>query len=198
MSEANAQTTNDLPDRRVPTLQDVLEAGAELVMAQREEESAKQQVKVAKANLKTAQTYLGALMDDSREGRVRNFGAGGDQGPTLFDGDPPSGDDWRDVPLEQLLGEPLPGEDKPHIPDGILKKLAENSTPIVTLGDLTDWVNEKGDFWHKDIAGLGKAAADKITAATDAFWTARQEANRLAETTPPDADDGEEGGDSDA
>ena len=196
MVETKQQTTSDLPDRRIPALQDILDAGAEVVTAQREEETAKEEAKVRKGRHKAARVYLAGVMDDARSGRIHNFADADDEEPTLFEGQTPTGEDWREVPLAELLGENLPGEDKPHIPEGILKKLAENAMPIVTLGDLTDWVNEKGDFWHKDIPGLGATAADKITAATDAFWQTRRDATRRdatrladAEATPGPSDD---------
>ncbi len=77
----------------------------------------------------------------------------------------PDDDSWRAVLLEDLAD--------PALKPGVLKNLAENNPPIVTIGDLTDWQEHKGDFWHKDIPGLGKAAADNIADATEAFWERR-------------------------
>ena len=51
-----------------------------------------------------------------------------------------------------------------------LKMLEENHPSIVTVGDLADWQEKKGDFWAKDIAGIGPSAEENIVAAMDAFW----------------------------
>jgi hypothetical protein len=76
---------------------------------------------------------------------------------------PAADDAWRTVLLRNLT---------PDIKPGILKVLLEHKPPIVTMGDMADWQKEKGDFWAKDIRGIGKAACDSIAAATDAYWVA--------------------------
>lgn len=69
---------------------------------------------------------------------------------------------WRAVLLRDLSD--------PSIKPGVLKALLENDPPIVMLGDLADWQAAKGDFWGKDLKGVGKAAQDQIAEATDAYW----------------------------
>ena len=75
----------------------------------------------------------------------------------------PADDAWRNVLLRDLT---------PEIKPGILKVLLEHQPPIVSMGDLADWQKEKGDYWAKDIKGIGKAACDSIAEATDAYWVA--------------------------
>jgi|GEM_PF-6663850 len=91
----------------------------------------------------------------------------------LFDGAVPSGsvsvvtpgggavDDtaWRDTKLSDI-----------GIKPGILKALAEHEPMIETLGALVDWQGAKGDFWAKDIKGIGEKAQEEIAEACDRFW----------------------------
>jgi len=71
--------------------------------------------------------------------------------------------EWREVEIAGLDGITL----------AIRKHLAENTPPIITLGDLTDLQKEKGDFWSKDIPGIGPLAVEKIADATEKFWSLR-------------------------
>jgi hypothetical protein len=66
------------------------------------------------------------------------------------------------------------------LPDGIVKKLAEHEPPIVTLGELTDWQTAKGDFWAKDIHGIGLAAAEKIGSVCEKYWAAHPQPEMAA------------------
>jgi len=79
-------------------------------------------------------------------------------------------DDWRSVRLDSLTD--------PVISDRYLKAMEENEPPIATMGELADWQKDKGDFWAKDIDGIGKKAQDEIAAATEAFWARRQHAQK--------------------
>lgn len=67
----------------------------------------------------------------------------------------------------------------PEIKPKYLKALAKNNPSIVTLGNLVDWQKKKGDFYIKDVKGLGQAARDNIDDATLAFWRKRH--NRIQE-----------------
>jgi len=77
-----------------------------------------------------------------------------------------SDESWRSVELSSLFN--------PGIRPGVLKALAENDPVIQTMGSLADWQAAKGEFWSKDIHGLGKAGLDNLSAATDAFWARQQ------------------------
>jgi len=70
---------------------------------------------------------------------------------------------WKSVPLASLID--------PEIKPGVLKALLENDPSITTMGELVDWQAAKGDFWAKDISGVGTSAQDSIAEATFAFWT---------------------------
>ena len=95
-------------------------------------------------------------------------------------GQPPAGegdDSWRAVLLESLQ--------EPSIPRGVLQILIDQDPLIATVGDLADWTKSKGDFWAKDLKGIGPAAEGQITAALDAFWERRRKA------APPGSQPGE-------
>ena len=135
-------------------------------------------LKELRKTLQKAEKYLDELLGDAEGGQGRMFTESGE--PTAqaaqaandaavnvlsLVGVDDDDDDWREIDLDRLPG--------PGLTPGILKKLAENSTPITTLGELTDWINANGDFWHKKIRGIGKAAADRIADACEAFWKDR-------------------------
>lgn len=52
---------------------------------------------------------------------------------------------------------------------GTLKKLAKAG--ITTMGELADYTALKGEWWWKDIPGIGEAAAQEIEDITAKFWT---------------------------
>ncbi|HLL89223.1 MAG TPA: hypothetical protein VK324_07960, partial [Tepidisphaeraceae bacterium] len=91
---------------------------------------------------------------------------------------------WRSVRLDSL---------EPAIKPAKLKVLAEHTPPIETLGQLTDWQASKGDWWRKDIKGLGDGGAEQLIAATDAYWAAnprpaarpQRQGVKDASTSPP-------------
>jgi hypothetical protein len=66
---------------------------------------------------------------------------------------------WRAIPI----GEALQGL------GSRIYKVFEDAE-INTLGDLTDYQAKKGDFWVKDLAGVGPKAAEDIADASEAFW----------------------------
>lgn len=76
----------------------------------------------------------------------------------------PSDRNWRAQRLDGL------GDFGPGLTDSILRALSENSPSLVTMGDLCDWQEAKGDFWVKDIKGIGPEAQAKIDEATTPFW----------------------------
>ena len=107
-----------------------------------------------------------------RESRIHDLGdfiRGGEM--PLFEGNKASesasaervtGDDWKTVRLDSLA--------TPAISPRYLKAMEENTPPIRTLGELADWQSEKGDFWAKDIKGLGETGQDELVNATTAYW----------------------------
>jgi len=46
---------------------------------------------------------------------------------------------------------------------------------LETMGDLADWMQAKGDFWAKDVKGLGAKSAGEIADAMVDFWAAHPE-----------------------
>jgi len=127
----------------------------------------------ARAGVEALVTEQQNILKQVREGYGPLFAADGpspseQEAAKLVDGvgreKDPAGDPdaWKAVLLSHLRD--------PHISNRVLKPLFEHEPPIVTLGDLTAWQAEKGDFWLKDVKGLGKAAADEIADATIAYW----------------------------
>lgn len=96
--------------------------------------------------------------------------------PTLFDGEDkanadglaleprqPDDESWREVRLDTL-----------DLPPGVIKALANNSPPIVTIGDHADYLKPTTDGFERrltDIKGIGKGSVDRIDNALDVFWT---------------------------
>ena len=72
-------------------------------------------------------------------------------------------DAWRSVQLSTLT---------PAIKPAKLKALAENATPITTLGELSDWQTKKGEFWAKEIRGLGDGGREQVEKACEAYYAA--------------------------
>jgi len=85
------------------------------------------------------------------------------------------GDDWaqwRTVELSSVDG----------MPDKAIKAFAEHEPVIVTIGDLSGWQEEKGDFWAKDIKNFGPATREKVEEAMIAFWQTHPIASDIVES----------------
>lgn len=80
---------------------------------------------------------------------------------------PPDDDSWKSVTLEGL------GIKSSRV----LKALHEHNPPITTFGELSDWQNAKGDFWAKDIKGIGAEGRKEIEDAQFAYWNAHPRAS---------------------
>lgn len=72
-------------------------------------------------------------------------------------------DAWRAVTLSSLT---------PTIKPAKLKALVENHPPIETLGELSDWQAKKGEWWAKDLKGLGDGGREQIEKACEAYYLA--------------------------
>lgn len=68
-------------------------------------------------------------------------------------------DAWRAVPLADL-----------GIKATTLKILADHTPSLTTMGELCDWQEKKGDFWAKDISGVGPTKRSEIEDAQLAHW----------------------------
>lgn len=72
---------------------------------------------------------------------------------------------WKQFPLERWK--------EYGLTDSIISKLTEHSPPILTVGDLQDFLAPKGNGYTQrlvDIAGVGKGTAGKIEEAGIEFW----------------------------
>ena len=58
----------------------------------------------------------------------------------------------------------------------VLKALEKAS--ITTMGELADFTALKGEWWWKDIAGVGEAAAQEIEDITAKFWAANPQVDK--------------------
>ncbi len=138
--------------------------------------SAAEIAKARKKDLEAAQ---------ERENRIVDKITGAPGAMPLFDDKPtddatagevtPDDNTWKQVPLANLHD--------PAISERYLKAMAEHEPPLLTLGDLTDWQKDKGDFWAADISGIGEAAQGEIADATAAFWERRQQAQAQQEAS---------------
>ena len=162
LTEQEEQTTEQEPRISDDTANELTAAYKTFATAQAKADEAKARAKMAKANEEAAQAALNAIIRQIIDGPGPLF--------TAAEAEPSEADEpelWRGVKLA--------GDD--FLPPGILKALAENSTPITTLGELTDWQAEHGDFWAKDIPGIGEAAQEKIDEALMGWWKNNPEMN---------------------
>ena len=139
------------------------------------------------AEIKTAQGELKALETEREKlvQKLRDLVRGTDQ--DLFTLEP--------APTDASVAAPVASTecDKPPIPDeswklvtieelGIkgraLKALHEHVPPLTTHGELSAWQEKKGDFWAKDIAGLGPKGREEIENAQFAYFNAHPELDR--------------------
>jgi len=88
-----------------------------------------------------------------------------DKNDTKADDDAEKDESWRQVGLNMLAD--------PSIPPSLLEALGEHEPRIITIGDLVDWQKSKGDWWAKDIKGVGPEAQGKIADALEAYWLRR-------------------------
>lgn len=182
-AEGEPDTDEKAKDLLTPPLID--DRAAKALFAARDEvkeaeanvSAVKEELKEAKDELDVAQNRLNALIDEARNPNAGLPLFGDDEEPqpeseTTDDaGDESESDAWRSVELGTLSD--------PCIPPKIVVTLAEqHDPPIRTLGDLADWQLEKGDFWMKDIKGLGPAGAKKIEDATLAYYQREGESAR--------------------
>lgn len=87
-------------------------------------------------------------------------------------------DDWQSKPMMDIRKE----NGRRIIADKYLKALNENNPPITTMGELEAWRAKKGDYWAKDIKGLGEKGREQIEAACEAMLEQRQA--KAAEAKP--------------
>lgn len=149
---AKTKAEPEVPDEESPIISDdmahqLFDARKAVRSCESKYDDADANRKAAKASLERSQDQLNELIDEIERG----------PGP-LFE-EPPSPDGWRTASLEDILG-----------PGRLATALAENDPSIKTLGELTDWQKIKGDFWAKDIPGVGPKAVEKLDEATTVFW----------------------------
>ena len=117
----------------------------------------------AKSSLKEAKDrYDGKILE------LRRAVSEGPSSPKLFDGvdelTPPAANDaWRYVTLEDA-----------GFPNKIRKSLEEHHPSVTTIGQLAD-LTSQGDWWHKDVKGLGEKAVEQIDELMTEFWKTHPE-----------------------
>jgi len=79
---------------------------------------------------------------------------------------------WRAWPLESLTSIGL----QPRA----LKAMA--GAGLETVGQLSDWQNKHGDFWIKEIKGMGKKVGDNVADAMERFWRERPDRKAKAQS----------------
>ncbi len=135
--------------------------------SQSEYDSANEVAKAAKKRMEAMQEALNGVVD--------SIVAAGTELP-LFQNDEPDAHNWRAVSIQALVLSPK-----------VDACLRENEPPLETVGALSDWMNAKGDFWAKDLNGIGDAARKEIEDALEAFWATQEEAGTDEEVAEQDA-----------
>lgn len=137
-------------EHRIPVAQwdEIILADAELRKAQTAEAAIAEKHKNANGRTAACQESLNKLIQQATTGTWQ---------PELPLSPPEK--DWRDVALADLAELPIPA--------AVLRSLRENDPSLETLGELGDFT-EKFDLTV--IKGIGPAAVEKVTAATDAYW----------------------------
>lgn len=136
----------------------------EIVEAERAIASAESDVSEKSEALKAAKKRFEARVEALRDLIHR-----AEQGPDLFDctsgstrAEPTKPDlRWRDLDVEVLAIDHGVGET-------IVETISEKNG-IKTMGDLVDFMLAKGDFWAKDLKGIGPTKAETIADAMTAF-----------------------------
>lgn len=197
MTENNVNHNEPTPEEK---LQNIIEAEHRLAQCRKTMKNLKEDMKQAKANLATAEKELSELIGECEKG----IGGGDDKNQQkLFadqESDGTADGDWgdddnvdEDFDLETgeiagpgshdddyWKGTPLAFFEIYGMKKTVIKALAEHTPEILTLGDLTDWQAKKGDFWLKDIKGLGPSAQQNIDEATAKYWESRQGRGKVA------------------
>lgn len=170
-TNGNGKADKPLPDEntrvleswpRMKRLEDEYNiAAGELVRAEMNLENARDAVKVKQGNVDELNAKLHKVMDEIlHPGKYPLF-----QAKALPNGKPAGevkeDDTWRAVPIRDAM----PGLGK-KVYDGM------DNMKLATMGQYCDWRNKNaGANWVTDIPGVGKAAADKIDDALEAFLT---------------------------
>lgn len=150
MDETDLQEETEALKHRMTVAQEdtLLQMFSRLDQAKKQEAEAK----LRHANCKKATDSLNAEIADYvkeiKSGQMNLFDQGDDTDTLAVDADDEA---WRQVELSTL-----------NIRPAILEKLSDNEPPILTMGDLADWQQAKGDFWAKDIHGIGPEAESEI------------------------------------
>lgn len=147
---------------REKKLRAILEADRRVEDRSRDWERAKAEAKAAKEAYNEALCDRNDVLHDARGGQLRL-----DEAPAARAPEAAADEAWKAVRLDA-------GGTGWQIKPRFVKALAEAG--IETWGQFSAAVERDGDFWHKNVKGLGKSAADSISDAWEAFWAEQQAA----------------------
>lgn len=85
---------------------------------------------------------------------------------------PPADDAWKAIPI---------GEALPDLPKKVYIAFEKNN--ITTMGEFSEYQAKKGEWWAKDLNGVGPETATKIADAAEKFW-----ASQAKQTVAKEAD----------
>jgi hypothetical protein len=134
----------------------------QIVDAMREVEDAQRVVGSLQADLKGAKKRL-----EEHQATLQNLIRAAERGERLLfdteaiEDEEESHDDWRLMPVEILATDF-------GLTDATATLIAERNE-LPTMGELVDFMNAKGDFWIKDLKGVGPTKAEAIADAMAAF-----------------------------
>lgn len=130
-------------------------------------------LKEAKKRYESASNYLGRLIDEAKFPTLftkradhERIVAAQEPFPVLVETDgaePAAPEAWRSVVIADL---------QPALKPGKLKALAENNPPIVTIGDMSEFIEKHGEWWWKNIKGFGDGGQEQYVAACEEYFKA--------------------------
>lgn len=152
-------TDDDVSKIKLDHYEHIIELNVEVVEAKRKYLDAKENATYLNKKYQALSTNLQDLIENSPV--LPLFDKTKNEPTPKTESETPK-ENWRDVTLGSL----------PYLGNKTLQKLEAHEPSITTLGQFSDWQAKKGDFWAKDIKGIGKKARKEIEDALETYWIA--------------------------
>lgn len=138
----------------ISSLDKIMEARTDVMLAEAEEAKTKKAHAAAKATLEKAWGKLGEVIDEQKKSFEPNLFNSG------YDKDAKEDESWREVFIGDI-----------GLPTSVSEKLIEGG--INSMGLLSDWSNSEKTL--TDIKGIGTATAEQIQDCLTEFWKKRND-----------------------